>query len=298
MSLLGPIIGAAGSLLGSGFNAISQSNTNRQNWKLAQYQAEQNRILQGNANSFNERMISQQNEYNSPSAQMARMKEAGLNPNLMYGQGTVGNQTSAPSMKPIPYQAPKMQSYTGWNLGLSDAVSQFQQMVMQKQQLKNMASQRDAVEAGIDTERIKQANILQSTARSKYDLDLARDLRNSVLSTAKSNADAAYYDAETKRLPHQSFTFDGKNSQTVAQQLVFNALKQSDYKNQLSQAQLSNLTAATRRLIQTADIEKFDQDLYISTGLTKRDALYTRLIRAAMEGLGMTGSIDKIFNPK
>lgn len=34
--------------------------------------------------------------YNSPAAQMQRLKEAGLNPNLMYGQGTVGNTSGKP----------------------------------------------------------------------------------------------------------------------------------------------------------------------------------------------------------
>lgn len=37
-----------------------------------------------------------QNEYNSPKNQMARFKEAGLNPNLIYGQGTPGNASATP----------------------------------------------------------------------------------------------------------------------------------------------------------------------------------------------------------
>ena len=32
-----------------------------------------------------------QNAYNTPKAQMQRLKDAGLNPALMYGQGNVGN---------------------------------------------------------------------------------------------------------------------------------------------------------------------------------------------------------------
>lgn len=54
---------------------------------------------------FNEKMAQQQrqwalddwkmnNEYNRPSAQMARLREAGLNPNLVYGKGA--DNTSAP----------------------------------------------------------------------------------------------------------------------------------------------------------------------------------------------------------
>lgn len=40
--------------------------------------------------AYNEELWAKQNEYNSPAAQMQRLKEAGLNPNLMYGQGTTG----------------------------------------------------------------------------------------------------------------------------------------------------------------------------------------------------------------
>lgn len=37
-----------------------------------------------------------QNEYNSPAAQMKRFKEAGLNTQLIYGQGTPGNAAATP----------------------------------------------------------------------------------------------------------------------------------------------------------------------------------------------------------
>lgn len=37
--------------------------------------------------------IIDQNLYNTPESQMARFKEAGLNPNLIYGQGETGNQS-------------------------------------------------------------------------------------------------------------------------------------------------------------------------------------------------------------
>lgn len=47
-------------------------------------------------NEFNLEMWNLQNAYNTPQAQMKRFEEAGLNPNLIYGQGTPGNATSAP----------------------------------------------------------------------------------------------------------------------------------------------------------------------------------------------------------
>lgn len=51
-----------------------------------------------------------QNLYNSPEQQMLRYSEAGLNPNLIYGQGNSGNASSPPSYQPArqqyDYQAP------------------------------------------------------------------------------------------------------------------------------------------------------------------------------------------------
>jgi hypothetical protein len=41
-----------------------------------------------------------QNAYNSPEAQMARFKQAGLNPQLIYGQGNPGNASSTPEYHP------------------------------------------------------------------------------------------------------------------------------------------------------------------------------------------------------
>jgi hypothetical protein len=49
-------------------------------------------------------MWKMQNEYNSPINQMKRLKEAGLNPNLMYGKGTVGNSQTLPQYNALPPQ--------------------------------------------------------------------------------------------------------------------------------------------------------------------------------------------------
>lgn len=57
-----------------------------------------NRSLASQQNEYNLEMWKMTNEYNSPQAQMQRFKDAGLNPNLIYGQGNNGNASSAPQM--------------------------------------------------------------------------------------------------------------------------------------------------------------------------------------------------------
>lgn len=49
------------------------------------------------ANEWNLGLWNLQNQYNDPSAQMARLRNAGLNPNLMYSQGNTGNAGTTPS---------------------------------------------------------------------------------------------------------------------------------------------------------------------------------------------------------
>ena len=60
--------------------------TNQSNKKLAEDQKD-----------FSKDMWNQQNQYNSPQAQMSRYREAGLSPNLIYGQGSSGNASQMPT---------------------------------------------------------------------------------------------------------------------------------------------------------------------------------------------------------
>lgn len=67
-----PVLAAGAGLTGDVFSAImGASNSRRQNKRMVDFW----------------RM---NNEYNHPSAQMARLQEAGLNPNLIYGSGVSG----------------------------------------------------------------------------------------------------------------------------------------------------------------------------------------------------------------
>lgn len=73
-----------------------------------------------------------QNAYNAPEAQMARLQKAGLNPNLVYGNGAVANSSSAPDTphaQPWRPQAPE--------LPLSQVVSDYFDVATKKQMLSN-----------------------------------------------------------------------------------------------------------------------------------------------------------------
>lgn len=94
MSWILPAALAVGQIVAS---FIGQNRQNKANKQLAAHQA-----------LMNERYLQQQLEYNEPKNQMARFQTAGLNPNLVYGQGNPGNQSApltAPDQRPADYQS-------------------------------------------------------------------------------------------------------------------------------------------------------------------------------------------------
>jgi len=50
-----------------------------------------------------------QNAYNAPAAQMQRYRDAGLNPNLIYGQSNLGGNVQVPDVTPVNFREPKFQ---------------------------------------------------------------------------------------------------------------------------------------------------------------------------------------------
>lgn len=137
--VVGPIVGAASNLIGPGRQF-------RKSKQLAAFQ-----------HSKNMELLKYQLDYNSPAAQMERFKAAGLNPNLMYGQGSSGNMESAPRYPEGPNQHVP-------NIG--EAIAG---IMPQYQQARLMASQAD----------VNEQRILDSTVK--------RDLMNAQKDLVKAN---------------------------------------------------------------------------------------------------------------
>lgn len=79
-------------------------------------QSEQNKFNQQQADIAYAReieMVDKANAYNSPKSQMERFSEAGLNPNLIYGQGTPGNQTVIPRYQQVKSERRPNVDYLG-----------------------------------------------------------------------------------------------------------------------------------------------------------------------------------------
>ena len=100
-TLIGGIGGAAISAIGSFFGNKSNRKASAEAFERESKFAREERLAQ---QQWIEQMYEKNNSYNSPAAQMQRLKEAGLNPDLMYSRGDVGNATApeAPAQAPTP----------------------------------------------------------------------------------------------------------------------------------------------------------------------------------------------------
>lgn len=82
-----PLVGPA---LQTGLDYLTGSTPSQ----LAEQQYNNSRQLASYQNDLNMQSWQKQQDYNTPANQMARFKAAGLNPNLIYGQGNPGNAAS------------------------------------------------------------------------------------------------------------------------------------------------------------------------------------------------------------
>lgn len=100
MSFIPAIIGAGASLLGNVFGAASTRSTNSNNYRIAQMNNEWSEKMMQKQMDYNTQMWNAQNEYNSPSNQVKRLKAAGINPALALGNVSTGSAqgVSSPSL--------------------------------------------------------------------------------------------------------------------------------------------------------------------------------------------------------
>lgn len=102
-----------GDIFSSIFNSNSQNKANATNLKIAQMNNEFNEAMLQKQMDYNTMMWEKNNEYNSPSAQMQRMREAGINPFFAQNGVSSGSLQSSlgvnpPSASPVQVQAPQV----------------------------------------------------------------------------------------------------------------------------------------------------------------------------------------------
>ena len=219
--LIPAIILGASTLVGAGAQVASNRRTNKANERIA-----------NDAQEYEMEMWKMQNEYNSPASQMQRWNDAGLNPNLIYSQGTPGNASSMPSA----HKANVVNELSGINIGQSlDVLSMYQDYRLKESQIAN-------TEARTLTEAYKPLLTEAQTeqTRSRITLNSAQ--------TRKTLLDSNYVDAQTKQaiLNYQdSLSKYGEGDERTA---FLRSVAETELEDRLMSVELKGQDVLTKKL--------------------------------------------------
>lgn len=157
-------LAAASNLIGTGISAISTADQNKKSrrWSRSQWGREQ-------TESWKKWVA--ENNYNHPREQMKRFKEAGLNPNLIYGQsnqgGSVGGQSGADTPQ---FNSPDMS-------GISSAVDSFYDTDVKKATADNLREQKEVIKTQKNLNLAQIEKTLTETADTQFNLGFKEEMR-------------------------------------------------------------------------------------------------------------------------
>lgn len=262
-------ITAAASALSTGTNAYAQGRMNKKTrqWNEKMYAQQRGDSLKDWA------MV---NDYNSPQAQMQRFKDAGLNPNLIYGQSNEApsvRSSDAPSWNP---RAPEVQFDAGSIMGSYYDTQVKQAQVDQLRQSTTVAVQDAALKAA------QTANTAAQTAKTEFETGLASDLRATSMQVAEANLRATNVNTDLALRGANRADLLASSSIAEATQRIIQSRAQTDNTRQSTENMRETLLAITK------DNELRDLDLQLRrAGINPNDSMLMRIIgRAVVDNNG------------
>lgn len=193
-----PLIGAAAGIYQGISNRESQVSQNaaQRDWEARMSRQQREWALED---------WKMNNDYNHPSSQMARLRDAGLNPNLVYGNGAT---TTATPVRQSPSYASNLPAPQLDVRSATSSLMSYYDVQLKEAQVDNL---RTANTVQMQDALLKSAQILAvgastdatkaSTNRARFDLELANTLKDTSIEVAKAGLG--------KTLADTKFTLDG-----------------------------------------------------------------------------------------
>lgn len=326
--------GFFGSLLSSVASIWGQHQQNQNvNKQLAAQSIENQKMREYNLklakqqNEWNKQQWQMENRYNSPVAQIQRMRAAGLNPDMMYGGGVSGNlSASSPDMTSGSPASPVDWSSLSNKQTIGSTMQQVLQNEMTQAQIENINA--DTKKQGVETDiletesafteayqkgvlatqnmdiQVKQSTIELNAEQVKK---IQADVRNLDQQTAKINneinkirAEISNLDADTAYKKLKSELDKKLNDATIKKIVADTGLTYQQIKSlseqlpyiitQFEDAHTISLSNQERLSIENGKI-KFDAFLHGPDGWNKEYNVWDNLLH------GLTRIMDAAFAP-
>lgn len=272
---------AGGAALAGGIvNATSQQNMNRKNRAFS-------REMYQRQKDDNLAFWAQQNTYNSPAEQMKRFKEAGLNPNLIYGQGNAGNAgpIATPDAQAPNTRAPEWGS--GIAAGGQAGVQAYFDTQIKSLTANNLQKQGDVLTEDAKLRAAQTYKTLLEVDRGKWDFDFEKslqqvsaDFRRALLREKNVSTDIALSRNNREGV---KMSFDIAESIARVNESRLRAAKTSDERQQI-QANINEINSRISNLRRDGTLKDIEIKLR-QKGINPNDPMYQRIIGQAIDGI-------------
>lgn len=255
------VLGAGANLAGQAFNAGSQASLNKatRNWNTDMYRQQY---------ADNIHLWNMQNEYNHPSQVMSRLRDAGLNPSLAFGNAT-------------PASSPSGATSGSWNptpprLDMSPAVGsmfEYYNLEQRKAQTANTLENNKVQAAEATLKEAQTMSTLVDADNKTFDLGLKRTLRGTSVDMAKEILRKTTLDNQYQ-LKENEYQ-DIKNTTSVAE--AVQRIAASRAQTSLIPSQKAQIQANVQNLIKSGKLMQLDINLK-KRGITWSDPVYLRVV--------------------
>lgn len=192
-------LSSLGSVLSSGIQSSGASAANTANINLAREQF-----------AHNVAMWKAQNAYNHPAQQMARLKEAGLNPRLIYGSGAASAVGNAGDIK--GYDRAEAENVMRGIDFFGDTIGNAQQLAVTD----NVKAQAKVAEQEAALKSYQSLETAMDIRRKSFDLGVSKELRDVTVQAAAANAHQAVQNARRSELDVDKTFADVRRSRAEA----------------------------------------------------------------------------------
>lgn len=218
-------------------------------------------------NKREDRNWEKMNQYNSPQAQMERLKAAGLNPNLVYGNGSAVATTNS---------APKSQDVKPSNL--SQGVMNYANIKQTQLQNDNLEAQNELIRAQVDKTKKESMNLTSTTNfRDTYQTESTKTqtLVNQFIAKLREKDNDFYSTDKQKQYAIQNLE--------ITRRGIENSFLSREKKQALLEiaTRIANLQANTRKTDLDSELQKIIIEIRKS-GMNPNDNSFIQMFRPVL----------------
>lgn len=253
------------------------SNRRQQKWAQETYDKQRKDSLQD---------WSMQNAYNSPAAQMQRLKDAGLNPHLIYGNGADATSASMPRSTDTPnvnYQAPHLDTMQAQN-----SLANFYDTQIKQATTDNLQVQKTVLQNEAALKAVQALGMVAGTEKTKEETTNLQQLRPMLIEAAKKNIEKMSVDIASTEANTQYTIAENMRKQQlqpITMQKAAEEIKNMVEQRNLSRQQRAEILTRIDNMIKEGKLKDWEIELS-KQGIKPGDPLWQRKLTEMIREAG------------